>query len=114
MRHPIKPTPSAEKVPEPTSRLLRAFAFDPSLATQLENYDVGEVLIPVRWEPQTKPGPGGKPERCFGKGPMGEYLEVIDVDPASHCAYDPVDLNHTHLVAEHGLPPSEGNPHFHQ
>jgi hypothetical protein len=38
----------------------------------------------------------------------------VDVDPASQCAYEPVDLNQTRLVAEHGLTPSEGDPQFHQ
>ena len=35
----------------PDYRVLRAFAFDPSLATELENFDVSEVLVRVRWEP---------------------------------------------------------------
>lgn len=26
-------------------------------------------------------------------GPIGEYLEVIDYDPASRCFYAPVDVN---------------------
>ena len=26
-------------------------------------------------------------------GPVGEYLEVVDVDPASNKVYEPVDLN---------------------
>jgi hypothetical protein len=47
-------------------------------------------------------------------GPTGDYLEVIDVDPASGCAYEPVDLNDPHLLATNGLPPSEDNPKFHQ
>jgi len=99
---------------EPPWRLLRAFAHDPGLATQLENYDVSEVLVRVRWEPETKIGANGRPELCFGPGPVGEYLEVVDVDPASGCAYDAVDLNDPHLLAQNGLPPSEGNPQFHQ
>src|SRR5262249_33656549 len=47
-------------------------------------------------------------------GPVGEYLEVIDVDPASQCCYAPVDLDHPHLLVQDGLAPSEGNPQFHQ
>ena len=47
-------------------------------------------------------------------GPVGEYLEVVDVDPASECFYEPVDLNDPHLLAQDGLAPSEGNPQFHQ
>lgn len=27
------------------------------------------------------------------EGPVGEYLEVVDRDPASGCCYTPVDLN---------------------
>ena len=39
-----------------------------------------------------------RPWRCRGTrrcepGPVGEYLEVVDVDPASDKVYDPVDLN---------------------
>ena len=45
---------------------------------------------------------------------MGEYLEVVDVDPASGVFYPPVDLNDPDLLAEDGLAPSEGNPRFHQ
>jgi hypothetical protein len=99
---------------EPPWRVLRAFAYDPVLATQLENYDVSEVLVRVRWEPETKDGANGKTEPCFRPGPIGEYLEVVDVDPASGCAYEPVDLNDPYLLAQNGLPPSEGNPQFHQ
>jgi hypothetical protein len=47
-------------------------------------------------------------------GPVNDYLEVIDVDPVSGQFYEPVDLNHPHLLAQDGLVPSEGNPRFHQ
>src|SRR4029077_20657136 len=47
-------------------------------------------------------------------GPVGEYLEVVDYDPASACFYAPVDLSDPFLLAQDGLAPSEGNPHFHQ
>ena len=56
--------------------------------------------------------------RCRGKswsrGPIGEYLEVIDVDPASGCFYEPVDLDDPNVLAQSGLAPSEGTPQFHQ
>ncbi len=45
---------------------------------------------------------------------MGEYVEVVDYDPASGCFYAPVDLNDRRVLAQNGLPPSEGNPQFHQ
>jgi hypothetical protein len=47
-------------------------------------------------------------------GPVGEYVEVIDFDPASDCWYEPVDLGDERIASQHGLPPSEGNPQFHQ
>ena len=47
-------------------------------------------------------------------GPVGEYLEVVDIDPASGFAYAPVDLNQPALLSQAGLRPSEANPQFHQ
>src|SRR4030095_11507949 len=48
------------------------------------------------------------------KGPVGEYIEVIDADPASGTFYRPVDLNDQWVLAQEGLAPSETNPQFHQ
>ncbi|MBB4637071.1 hypothetical protein [Longimicrobium terrae] len=45
---------------------------------------------------------------------MGEYVEVIDADPASGVFYRPVDLNDPRVLASDGLMPSESNPQFHQ
>ena len=39
---------------------------------------------------------------------------MVDVDPASRLCSAPADLNHKHLLAQDGYPPSEGNPQFHQ
>lgn len=47
-------------------------------------------------------------------GPVGPYVEVVDVDPASNYVYRPVDLNGAYLLAQDGEEPSEGNPKFHQ
>src|SRR5260370_25581230 len=47
-------------------------------------------------------------------GPVGEYMEVIDVDPASGAFYKPVNLNDPRILAQNGLAPSESNPQFHQ
>jgi Subtilase family len=88
--------------PMPATRRLRAYAFDPSLETSLETMRINQVTIPTRWEGDLQPGP------------VGEYLEVVDVDPASGCAYQPVDLNHPLVLAQDGLPPSEGDTRFHQ
>ena len=94
--------------PEPPPRRLRVYALDPSIARRLATTTVNQATIAVPWDdlPATR-----EPLR---PGPVGEYLEVIDVDPASGKAYEPVDLNDNTLLARQGLDPSEGNPKFHQ
>lgn len=87
--------------PEPAFRRLRAFAIDPSLATTLDTAQISEITLRVPWEP-------------LQPGPIGEYLEVIDLDPASGCVYEPVRLDDPALLAQDGLTPSEGTPQFHQ
>jgi hypothetical protein len=86
----------------PVSRRLRVLAFDPSLATRLETSAMNEITVDVPWEEGLEPGP------------IGEYVEVVDCDPASGVVYRPVDLDHPHLLAQNGLAPSESNPQFHQ
>jgi len=87
---------------EPTFRHLRIYAFDPSVSSVLDTIRIGEIIIPVTWEPDLQ------------AGPIGEYLEVIDVDPSSRVMYKPVDLNDPRILAQNGLAPSETNPQFHQ
>ncbi len=114
--HPAR-RPSQPAAEPPATRQLRVFAFDPSLGTEMENYEVSEVLTRIPWERNrswadahgtmhTEPG--------LLPGPTGDYIQVIDVDPASDCVYAPVDLTDPHLLATSGLPPSEGSPQFHQ
>jgi hypothetical protein len=96
---------SARPAPQkhtPPFRRLRVYAFDPSFETELEKAVINQVILKVPWEAELE------------KGPVGEYVEVIDCDPASGCFYAPVDLNDPHLLAQDGLPPSQGNPQFHQ
>lgn len=93
---------ATDLIPDPTSRKLRIYALDPSLAAQYSTAGIGEVSIDVLWEQQLAPGP------------VGEYLEVVDADPASNSFYHPVDLNDHRLLAQGGLAPSESNPQFHQ
>jgi hypothetical protein len=81
---------------------LRAFAFDPILSRHLETYEINEVTIKVPWEDN------------LSLGPVDDYLEVVDYDPPSRAFYAPVNLNAPRLLAQDGLPPSEGNPQFHQ
>lgn len=87
---------------QPTRRRLRGYAFDPSFAVQLDAVGINTIVYPVPWEEDLQPGP------------IGEYVEVIDVDPASGVFYPPVNLNDPVLLAQDGLPPSESNPQFHQ
>src|SRR5207302_8723807 len=70
---------------------------------------LNRTVVNVPWEVDRLTG-----EDLLRPGPVGEYLEVVDVDPASSCAYEPVDLSDPYLLAQDGLPPSEGNPQFHQ
>lgn len=86
----------------PPSRRLRVLAFDPSLATRLDTAAINQITVDVPWEDG------------LGPGPIGEYLEVIDVDPASGACYRAIDLNEPYLLAQDGLAPSESNPQFHQ
>ena len=99
---------AAAPVPPPPERRLRVFAFDPSLGLQLESASINEVQLAVPWERDAK----GKD--ILEPGPVGEYVEVVDHDPASGGFYEPVDLNDPMIVAQDGLPPSESNPQFHQ
>jgi hypothetical protein len=99
--------PNSKKIPRPPHRKLRVFASDPSLQNKLDTVNINSVEVEVPWEDypyKASPAPG----------PVGEYLEVVDYDPASDCFYDPVNLNDPYLLAQHGLAPSDGNPQFHQ
>lgn len=89
-------------VPEPVSRKLRIFAFDPSVSAQFDMASIGEITIAVPWE------------RDLQKGPVGEYIEVVDTDPASGAFYHPIDLNDQWVLAQNGVAPSETDPMFHQ
>ena len=48
------------------------------------------------------------------KGPIGQYLEVIDYDASNDCYYSPVDLDQRNILLGDGLDPNESNPQFHQ
>lgn len=89
-------------VPTPVFRRLRGYSFDPSLSVQLDTALVNKTKFKIRWEEHLQ------------IGPVGEYLEVVDFDPASNCFYAPVDLNNDYILAQDGLSPSESNPQFHQ
>ena len=85
----------------PTYRYLKGYTLDPSFSTLLATYTINETLYKIRWE-------------NVERGPLGDYLEIIDVDPPNSCFYEPVDLNDMEVISQNGLRPSEGNPQFHQ
>ena len=95
------PQPAKGTNSPPVYRYLRGYALDPSLAQRLDTAPISEVVFKIPWED-------------LKAGPVGEYLEVVDVDPAGKCFYEPVDLDDRYLLAQDGLPPSEGTPQFHQ
>jgi len=97
-----------EPPPAPKDRRLRIFALDPSLGGSLEFVDSNIATVNVRYERD----PDGN--SILKPGPVGDYLEVVDVDPASDRFYHPVDLDDPRLLLQDGLDPSEGNPQFHQ
>jgi hypothetical protein len=132
----MKPTEKETKVPLPPCPphlRLRAFAFDPILSNRIKTYDINEVTIKLPWPDHFSPVPESrnpsaakkrlKTDRedenhqlnnCLRPGPVDDYLEVVDYDPTTKDFYAPVDLSDKHLLAQDGLPPSEGNPQFHQ
>ena len=65
----------------PNARRLRIFSFDPALAARYDLAGLSGVTIEIPWESELAPGP------------IGEYIEVVDIDPGSRAAYAPVDLN---------------------
>ena len=85
----------------PTYRFLRGYALDPGFSTRLDTARINEVVYRIPFE-KLEPGP------------IGEYVEVIDFDPASGCWYEPVDLRTEEIASQNGLTPSEGMPQFHQ
>ena len=93
--------PSDNLVPDPVVRKLRIFAFDPSVSAQFDSAGIDVITVRVNWED-------------VAPGPVGEYIEVIDADPASKLFYKPVDLNQRSILAQDGIGPSETNPQFHQ
>ena len=86
----------------PATRRLQVYAIDPSMEAQIDTFHLTEAVLRVPWE------------RRLAPGPVGEYLEVVDIDPASGAAYAPVDLDDHRVLSEGGLKPSETNPQFHQ
>lgn len=102
------PRIQAPSIAPATHRLLRVFAFDPSMSRTRDTASINETFIRIPWERDASGA------NILQPGPVGEYVEVVDRDPASRCFYEPVDLNDRYVVAQHGLSPSESSPQFHQ
>jgi len=85
----------------PPVRRLQIFTLDPGSDAEMDQAVLGRSTLAVKWE-------------SVQPGPIGEYLEVIDVDPSSKRFYEPVDLDSQSLLATDGLAPSAGDPRFHQ
>lgn len=98
-----------QELPPPRVRMLRGYAIDPSLSTSLLTMQVNELTYGVGWEnlDSRKDGSGAT-------NPAGEYVEIVDYDPATGRFYEPVNLDHPHLLAQNGYAPSVSNPQFHQ
>src|SRR3954447_17766024 len=88
-------------VAPPTYRYLLGYALDPGFSTKLDTAPINVVVYKVPFED-------------LEPGPIGQYLEVMDFDPASKCWYEPVDLRDERVASQQGLTPSERNPQFHQ
>jgi hypothetical protein len=86
---------------KPAYRYLRGYGLDPGFSTRLDTAGINEVVYRIEYED-------------LNPGPVGEYIEVLDFDPASNCWYAPVNLGEEIVSSQHGLRPSEGNPQFHQ
>lgn len=87
--------------PSPVYRKLKGYAFDPSFSATLSKRQSNQVMYKVPWE-SLKPGP------------QGEYIAVIDYDPANGHFYSPIDMDEPFVLADHGMDPAEGDPRFHQ
>jgi hypothetical protein len=93
-------------LPKPSARKLRVYAFDPNASLDLASSKFSHATISLAWDDPT--------EEDLRPGPINEYLEVIDIDPPSQQFYEPVDLMAAEVLGQDGLPPSEGDPRFHQ
>jgi hypothetical protein len=95
------PDPPPSRHPAPPHRRLRVYTLDPAADIELSTSLISRTVLTIPWE-------------RVDPGPVGENLEVIDIDPSSGCVYEAVDLGDPHLLAQDGLSPSTGNPQFHQ
>jgi hypothetical protein len=89
------------RVPPPIIRRLRVFAIDPGMTARFETAVLNEMTLEIPWEK-------------LAAGPVGEYLAVVDENETGQRVHEPVDLDRLDILAQDGLPPSDGNPQFRQ
>ena len=89
------------RVPAPIIRRLRVFAIDPGMTARFETAVLNEMTLEIPWEE-------------LAAGPVGEYVAIVDQDEKGRQVHDPVDLDRLDILAQDGLPPSDGNPQFRQ
>ena len=112
------------KIPTPPFRKLRGYAIDPSLSISLSTRQVNDLVYKVKWEElelrskqkknEQVSAEGSNEDELQGSYPIGEYMEIVDYDPASSLFYEPINLDDPHLLAQDGYAPSVSNPQFHQ
>jgi hypothetical protein len=79
---------------KPPFRKLRGYAFDPSLSLQTDTVEFNHITYKVDWEDLL-----ARDKKSNSTYPSGEYIEIIDYDPASGLFYPPLDLNDQYLLA---------------
>lgn len=85
------------KIPRPTERPLKVYAFDPSMGHYVGNTMTASVHFDAV-EP----------------GPVDGRFAVIDYDATNKTFYKPIDLNDPDVLIRGGLDPSQSDPRFHQ
>jgi hypothetical protein len=113
-RHFSGVRPMTTKLAPPQFRRLRGYAVDPSLSLALSTHQVNDLVYKVRWEKLDCRGADQADAHPGVSFPGGNYIEIVDVDPASGRYYEPVDLDDPYVLAQDGLEPSVSNPQFHQ
>lgn len=99
--------PNETNIKNPTKARLRQlwiYTIDPSLAISLDTFDVAATTVSVPWEELTSDATGFS----------GEYIEIIDYDPAVDVFYKGLDVNGDDFRLGSGLVPAERDPRFHQ
>jgi hypothetical protein len=94
---------AALELGNPTTRPLKAYAFDPSQGRLLGN----QMSISVRHE-ELDPGPVVRDHYSWNG------VAVIDYDATNRVYYQPVDLDDPQILIRGGLDPIESDPRFHQ